>query len=115
MRTMGLSILLASLLVPISRAQEPAQPEKHYQAAFQNLLPDAESAAYMQLRRYDRESLPDGDSYCAFMRTYRVRREQRGSDAVRPAGYRTCVPTRRFELRSTVQIQPERSSPPQIP
>jgi hypothetical protein len=113
MKTMALSILLASCLPPISLAQEPALPEKGNQAAFQKLLP--ESADYMQLGRYDRDLLPDGDNYCVFMRTYRVRREQRGSDAVRPAGYTTCVPTRRFELRSTVQIQPEPSSPPRAP
>jgi hypothetical protein len=115
MKTMGLFLVLASCLPPISLAQESAKPEKDNQAAFQKLLPDEESAEYTQLRRYDRDSLPDGDSYCAFMRTYRVRREQQASDAVRPAGYRTCIPARRFELRSAVQIQPEPPSPPQIP
>jgi hypothetical protein len=114
MKTRGLFLVLASCLPPISLAQEPAKPENENQAAFQNLLPDAESAEYMQRRGYDRDLLPDGSSDCAFMRTYRVRREQRGSDAVRPAGYRTCVPTRRFELRSAVQVQAE-PSPARVP
>jgi hypothetical protein len=44
-------------------------------------------------------------SSCAYMRTYRVKRQQRGSDAVAPAGYTTCVPTRHFEMKSAVQTQ----------
>lgn len=49
-----------------------------------------------------------GESFCAFMRTYRVERERRGSDVVRPAGYTTCVPSKRFELKSAVlQSSPE--------
>jgi hypothetical protein len=50
--------------------------------------------------------LPDSSgSSCAYMRTYRVKRQQRGSDAVAPAGYTTCVPTRHFEMKSAVQTQ----------
>jgi hypothetical protein len=48
--------------------------------------------------------MPDSSgSSCAYMRTYRVKRQVRGSDAVSPAGYTTCVPTRRFEMRSAVE------------
>jgi hypothetical protein len=105
MKTMGLSILLASCLAPISLAQEPAKPVKEDPAAFQNLSPDAEPADSMQ---FDNSRQPAaGTTYCAFMRTYQVRRKHRGSDVVRPAGYTTCVPTRRFELKSAVQVQPE--------
>ena len=43
------------------------------------------------------------DNFCAYMRTYRVKRRWPGSDAVAPAGYATCVPTRRFEVRSAVE------------
>ena len=43
------------------------------------------------------------DSSCAYMRTYRVKRQARGSDGVVPAGYTTCVPTGRFEMRSAVE------------
>ena len=50
--------------------------------------------------------LPDSSgSSCAYMRTYRVKRQQRGSDAVAPAGYTTCVPTRHFDVKSAVQTQ----------
>jgi hypothetical protein len=48
--------------------------------------------------------MPDSSgSSCAYMRTYRVKRQARDSDAVAPAGYTTCVPTRRFEMRSAVE------------
>lgn len=42
---------------------------------------------------------------CAYMRTYRVKRQTRGSDAVSPAGYTTCVPMQRFEMRSAVETR----------
>ncbi len=42
---------------------------------------------------------------CAYMRTYRVKRQARGSDGVVPAGYTTCVPTGRFEMRSAVETR----------
>jgi hypothetical protein len=108
MKTLGLSILLASCLTPISLAQEPARPVKDDQAALQNLSPDAEPGDSMQLDN-DRNVPEPGTTYCAFMRTYQVRRKHRGSDVVRPAGYTTCVPTKRFELKSAVQVQPEPS------
>lgn len=44
---------------------------------------------------------------CAYLRTYRVKRQYHGSDLVSPAGYTTCVPTRRFEMKSAVQVQSE--------
>ena len=48
--------------------------------------------------------MPDSSgTSCAYLRTYRVKRQARGSDAVAPAGYTTCVPTQRFEMRSAVQ------------
>lgn len=110
MKTLGLCILVATCLAPISRSQEPAKPTKDNPAALQNFSADVRSAESTQLSRYSDLS-PDGESYCAFMRTYRVRREHRGSDVVRSAGYTTCVPSRRFELKSAVEVQPEQ--PPQ--
>ena len=108
MKTMGLSILLASCLVPISLAQQLVRPVKDDPAALQNLSPDAEPADSMQLDN-DRNFPAPGTTNCAFMRTYQVRRKHRGSDVVRPAGYTTCIPTKRFELKSAVQVQPEPS------
>lgn len=49
----------------------------------------------------------DGTEFCAYMRTYRVKRESRGSDATRPAGYTTCVPAARFTIKSAVGETPE--------
>ncbi len=60
--------------------------------------------------------VPDSSgSSCAYMRTYRVKRQARGSDAVAPAGYTTCVPTRRFEMRSAVETRPDSSRDTQKP
>jgi hypothetical protein len=42
------------------------------------------------------------ESFCAYIRTYRVRREYANSDIVTPAGYTACTPSQRFELRSAV-------------
>jgi hypothetical protein len=69
--------------------------------------PVAHSAADRLIFNMDSDLfLPDSaGSSCAYMRTYRVKRQQRGSDAVAPAGYTTCVPTRRFEMKSAVQTQ----------
>jgi hypothetical protein len=53
----------------------------------------------------DAPDSPDNANTCAYMRTYRVKRQARGSDAVAPAGYTTCVPTRRFEMRSAVETR----------
>jgi hypothetical protein len=52
----------------------------------------------------------DDEQFCAFMRTYRVKRDSRDSDMVRADGYTTCVPTARVTLKSTVEIttEPER-------
>jgi hypothetical protein len=108
MKTMGLCVLLASCLAPICLAQEPAKPMKDDPAALQNLSPDGELADSMQLDNY-RDFPAPGTTYCAFMRTYQVRRKHRGSDVVRPAGYTTCVPTRRFEFKSAVQVQQDPS------
>ena len=57
-----------------------------------NMMPDAPDSQ-------------DNANTCAYMRTYRVKRQARGSDAVSPAGYTTCVPTRRFEMRSAVETR----------
>jgi hypothetical protein len=59
---------------------------------------------------------PDSsDTSCAYMRTYRVKRQARSSDVVAPAGYTTCVPTRRFEMRSAVETRTDSGGDPQKP
>jgi hypothetical protein len=57
-------------------------------------------------------SFDDRDAFCAFMRTYRVKRDARGSDVTRPAGYTTCVPVSRFAMRKSAPA-PLRLSPPE--
>ncbi|MFZ3339846.1 MAG: hypothetical protein WA213_03110 [Terriglobales bacterium] len=50
--------------------------------------------------------VPDSPgSFCAYMRTYRVKRQARGSDTVVPAGFTTCVPMTRFQMRSAVETR----------
>lgn len=51
-------------------------------------------------------SMDSPDSFCAYLRTYRVKREAKGSDAVRPAGYSKCVPSARFTVKSAVLDDP---------
>jgi hypothetical protein len=71
--------------------------------------PVADGAAdrlLLNLNTSSDSSLSDSSgSSCAYMRTYRVKRQERGSDAVAPAGYTTCVPTRHFGVKSAVRTQ----------
>lgn len=48
-------------------------------------------------------TLEQNEGTCYTLRTYRVARENPGSDAVRPAGYSTCQRATRFQLRTTVE------------
>lgn len=42
------------------------------------------------------------DVTCLTIRAYRVAREHPDSDAVRPAGYSTCQPSSRFQIKTAV-------------
>ena len=71
---------------------------------------DLDSASLLRLYKadsYDGVADPYAEPFCAYIRTYRVKREYRNSDAVSPAGYTTCVPSARFGVRSAVQVQSE--------
>ncbi len=48
------------------------------------------------------------DQFCLKMRSYLVRQDP-GSDVVRPAGYRTCLPGTRIEMRTTESPEPATS------
>ncbi len=50
-------------------------------------------------------TLRQNDATCYTLRTYRVARENPGSDATRPAGYSTCQPSTRFQVRTAVDSQ----------
>lgn len=45
------------------------------------------------------------DSLCYAIRSYVVARDSKHSDSVHPVGYTTCVPARRYQLRTTVEQQ----------
>jgi hypothetical protein len=44
-----------------------------------------------------------GEITCLSMRTYRVKRDRPQSDATVPAGYSTCTPSKRFDVKSAVE------------
>jgi hypothetical protein len=102
MKIFGLCFLLFVGLAPISQAQDSPKP-KSDQAAIEN----APAPADRIILNLDSELSPNPYSYCAYMRTYRVKRDHPGSDMTRLAGYTTCVPSKRFEMRSAVQVQSE--------
>ena len=102
MKIFGLCFLLFVWLAPILHAQDSPKP-KSDQAAIEN----APAPADRIILNLDSELSPSPYSYCAYMRTYRVKRDHPGTDMTRLAGYTTCVPSKRFEMRSAVQVQSE--------
>jgi hypothetical protein len=123
MKILGLCFLLFVCLATFSQAQnsmnqDSANPPKNNQAAGQSsqiidhlsLPKDSQPTSHLRLHKvdpYDVSSVTFSEPFCAYMRTYRVRREYRNSDVVSPSGYTTCVPSARFEVRSAVQVQSE--------
>jgi hypothetical protein len=115
MKTLGLSLLL---LLPAVVASAAAQEQAKDSTA-------ADKAIIQEWRAHANEpdsatiqgdrfilSFDDRDSFCAFMRTYRVKRDERGSDVTRPAGYTTCVPVQRFGVKRAAPL-PDKASPSQ--
>ncbi|MFY9675123.1 MAG: hypothetical protein WAK13_11760 [Terriglobales bacterium] len=72
--------------------------------------PVASGAGDRLILNLNSDQANSSDNYCAYMRTYRVKRRWRGSDAVGPAGYTTCVPMRRFDVHSAVETRSETRS-----
>ena len=102
MKILGLCLLLLCLAAA-SPAQTPSRPTDDAVANQDSgavLQPFAMKSATGDLRASD-----NAQTFCACMRTYRVKRKYRGSDVVRPAGYTKCVPTQRFEFRTAVQVE----------
>jgi hypothetical protein len=50
-----------------------------------------------------RITIYESDLTCLTLRTYRVAREHPNSDVVRPAGYSTCQPSSRFQVKTAVE------------
>jgi len=117
MKTLGLCFLfLLSLLVANAPAQEQSNPPglNTDKAAIQKWLarqgqtkwPGIEGdRIFLSPDDGDGFLLPLGDQEpsCVYMRTYRVKRESRGSDVTRPAGYTTCVPVGRFAVKRAAE------------
>jgi len=47
-------------------------------------------------------TMEQNEATCLTLRTYRVARVSPDSDTIRPAGYSTCQPTSRFQLKTAV-------------
>jgi hypothetical protein len=113
MKTLGLSLVL---LLPAVVVNAAAQEAKDSTAADKAIIQEWQAhanepdSATIQGDRFIL-SFDDRDSFCAFMRTYRMKREERGSDATRPAGYTTCVPVQRFGVKRAAPL-PGTISPP---
>lgn len=101
MKILSLFLPLVCLLAT-SQAQTSSTPPQNDKVSAQDSRPT--EPFYFRLE--PERARPDAEeSFCAYMRTYRVKRHDRDSDVVSPAGYTTCVPSKRFELRSAVQVQ----------
>lgn len=97
-----LGCLLLICLMPLSQAQDSAKP-KSDQVVTQNS--PANEDYFFKIRP---ERAPEADeTYCAYIRAYRVKRKFWNSDEVIPAGYTTCIPSKQFEFRSAVETQTE--------
>lgn len=103
MKIFGLCFFLfIFFLAPISQGQE-SSAAKNTQATVEN-SPAAADGIILDLN-FSTTAGPDHG--CAYMRTYRVKRDRPASDMTRPAGYTTCVPFKRFEVKSAMQVQDE--------
>jgi hypothetical protein len=114
MKTLGLSLIfvLLSGLFSVLGAQAQEQAITALTDLDRQILHSwVQKAKQADDARIDNDVLilpsDDRDAMCAFMRIYRVKREFRGSDVTRPAGYTTCVPAARFTMKSTVEVKEE--------
>ena len=116
MKILGLCFLILAGIALLSGQETPKNDQAPAPAApftaHSPLFGDSHAVPY-RLSHYGYDALDqialDGfsDATCAYLRTYRVKRHYRGSDVVSLAGYTTCVPIRRFEMKSAVQVQSE--------
>jgi hypothetical protein len=102
MKIVGLCFLLLVCLAPMSQAQDSPKRTNNEAAVL-----NSPAAADRIILNLNSDLLPPGSRYCAYMRTYRVKRDHPGSDLTRPAGYTTCVPAERFEMRNAMQVPSE--------
>jgi len=125
MKTVGLVIMFASLLIATANAEDSfSTPAKDTpgpsvsnldKKALGEWLLDAEHAGLAQ--GVDHRiilSAGDEDPFCATMRTYRMKRESRDSDSVRRSGYTTCVPMTRFRIETSAKPKPQGEDGPRL-
>ncbi|HTR23243.1 MAG TPA: hypothetical protein VMI10_04620 [Terriglobales bacterium] len=109
MRTLFSLLLFACLTAGLSGIALAQDAANRGNRDSENLAADLQAApvtgdtADRAVLRFGPDASEAGDRACAYMRTYRVKRHRRGWDVVGPAGYTTCVPMRRFEMRSAVE------------
>jgi hypothetical protein len=105
MKTLGLCFMfVSSILIVAASAQQS-----------DTLALNTDDAALQKWARGDQIRMPriiddnvilsmdDHQPACAFMRTYRVKREARDSDATRSASYTKCVPIERFAVKRAIR------------
>lgn len=103
MKILGLCFLIFSFifcLTPISQAQESTATKEA-----PPILGASPATADGIVLDLNASTTAGPEHSCAYMRTYRVKRDRRTSDMTKPAGYTTCVPVKRFEVRSAVREQ----------
>jgi len=118
-RLLGLCLLI-SLCVAMAAAQssqvnslnssEPASAQSSsaesgaVRVRFDSIQNDSESAESAPPVRVRPLFTPaQGDTFCLSLRTYRVARVSADSDVTRPAGYSTCQPSARFQVKTAVE------------
>ena len=104
MKYSGLCFLSALMLAGSASAQ--SQPSSSLSKADRAVIQEwtAHAQTDLQQNKSDRIifSAEDRDDYCAFIRTYRMKREESSSDITRPAGYTTCVPMQGIEIKRAI-------------
>jgi hypothetical protein len=103
---MKTTLLCCLLFVCLAQAQDSPKPNDNQSTVDE--VSGGDRYSVLKLRP-DGETVSAPDTFCAYIRAYRVKRESRGSDVMVPAGYTTCVPAKRFELRSAMETQMESS------
>ena len=91
------------LQAPEFRTAPPAKPDEPWR-----IIPKSgKDRTFLITPEMDRKGIvvsPDGplaaDMMCLSIRSYVVKRDSKNSDSVHPAGYSTCVPARRFRLKT---------------
>jgi hypothetical protein len=87
--------------------QRPIEIDRLY---FPSAKPEAARAgehdwAFKPWPQSHKRVLARNDATCYSIRSYRVKRDDPESDSTRPAGYSTCQPAGRFQVKETVDSQ----------